>query len=49
MTMEAHKRLSNHCKMSDSLNFLYLMHAMVPSGEVNLANKNVFIELWAND
>ena len=31
------------------LNSLYLMQVIVSSGEVNVANKNVFIELWAND
>ena len=44
--MEAHQRLSNHCKLSKTEFPRYLMHVMVSRQEVNVANKNVPIELW---
>ena len=43
--MEAHQRVSNHCKFQKRIS-LYVMHVMVFSREVNVANKNVSIELW---
>ena len=46
MLDSAHQRLSNHCKLSKTEFPRYLMHVMVSRQEVNVANKNVFFELW---